>query len=268
MKIISYSLWGANPIYTYGAIENAVLAKTLFPDYEVFIYYNQTVPKKIIDFLKKQGNVTLIPKNNNENSFSNSVWRYAPMFEKDIDVLLIRDADSRLSKREKEFVDLWLNKTNKNFCIFREFGSTNDYPMGGGTIGIKNSFCNNNTLKTKFTNAKWAHRYDNKNIKKFWLDIDYLKQVVYPFVKNDLIIFMNKELGNQKYGDEKDSDFFIVPKNIKNEYFGDKVLDITLAKTLLNENGDDSPCIVDKAIAKKRFDGLNNNVSIPQSFIK
>jgi len=32
-KIISFSLWGDNPIYTQGAIRNAELAKEVYPDW-------------------------------------------------------------------------------------------------------------------------------------------------------------------------------------------------------------------------------------------
>jgi len=32
-KIISFSLWGDNPVYTQGAIRNAELAKEIYPDW-------------------------------------------------------------------------------------------------------------------------------------------------------------------------------------------------------------------------------------------
>ncbi len=33
-RVISYSLWGDNPKYTIGAIKNAELALTYYPDFE------------------------------------------------------------------------------------------------------------------------------------------------------------------------------------------------------------------------------------------
>ncbi len=32
-KVISFSLWGDNPKYTIGAIKNAELSKTIYPDW-------------------------------------------------------------------------------------------------------------------------------------------------------------------------------------------------------------------------------------------
>ena len=48
MKVISYSLWGDKPTYTVGAVKNADLAATLFPDWTCVFYCFSSVPKEII----------------------------------------------------------------------------------------------------------------------------------------------------------------------------------------------------------------------------
>jgi hypothetical protein len=50
-KYLSFSLWGNNPLYNIGAIRNAELWKTIYPDWKMILYYNDTVPKETIDKL-------------------------------------------------------------------------------------------------------------------------------------------------------------------------------------------------------------------------
>ena len=53
MKIISYSLWGNHKVYTYGMIENVLLARDMYPGWQVRIHYNDTVPENVVDWLGK-----------------------------------------------------------------------------------------------------------------------------------------------------------------------------------------------------------------------
>ena len=50
-KIISFCLWGDNPKYTIGAIENAKLAKTIYPDWICRFYVSENVNQSIINKL-------------------------------------------------------------------------------------------------------------------------------------------------------------------------------------------------------------------------
>ncbi len=55
MKVISFSLYGDNPIYTIGCIKNAKLKKDLFDGWEMWVYHNDTVPKNILEELLSLG---------------------------------------------------------------------------------------------------------------------------------------------------------------------------------------------------------------------
>ena len=44
-KVVSFCLYGATATYIIGMKENIKLAKQHFPDWEVRIYYNSTVPE-------------------------------------------------------------------------------------------------------------------------------------------------------------------------------------------------------------------------------
>ena len=47
MKLITFSLFGDNPLYCVGAVENARLAKEIYPDWVARFYVAQDVPEII-----------------------------------------------------------------------------------------------------------------------------------------------------------------------------------------------------------------------------
>ena len=73
-RVISLSLWGNIRLYCIGAIKNAILAKKIFPDWVVYIYYDNTVSRIIVNYLKKMNNVELkfIEKSSGSN-YNNAI---------------------------------------------------------------------------------------------------------------------------------------------------------------------------------------------------
>lgn len=113
MNVISFSLWGNNPKYTVGALENAKLAKEIFPEWLCYYFVSNTVPQKFTCELSKFDNVVIIPvedpeANNGHNSHTAAFWRFL-VLASDADVVIIRDTDSRLSLREKILVDEFIS---------------------------------------------------------------------------------------------------------------------------------------------------------------
>jgi hypothetical protein len=61
MKVLSFSLYGDNPLYAVGRIKNADLHKKYFTDWEMRVYHNNTVPKNIlIDRDKIKNNLPIV----------------------------------------------------------------------------------------------------------------------------------------------------------------------------------------------------------------
>ena len=133
---ISYSLWGDNKVYTYGMIENVLIAKEMYSEWIVRIHYNDTVPKKVIDWLTKQSNVEMVHHEGTDKLASNMFWRFYDLFLPDT-VVIVRDADSRITQREVKFVNEWL-ESDKDFHIVRD-ADTNTCPIIGGAFGCKNN---------------------------------------------------------------------------------------------------------------------------------
>lgn len=129
MKVISFSLWGNKPIYNVGALANVRLASILFPDWVCRFYVGNNTDSLVIDELKSYKNVEVIDTGIH-GTMKSMVWRFKACADKNVTVMLSRDADSRLSIREVEAVEMWL-RSDKDFHIIRDHPHHNIQILGG-----------------------------------------------------------------------------------------------------------------------------------------
>jgi len=127
-KIISFSLYGSDNKYTHGALCNAEIAKQIFPDWTCRFYCGESVPPQVIELLKNYDNTEVILMKE-DGSFSYMMWRFLPVDDEDVEVVLSRDTDSRLSHREKFCVDLFMESDYLLHSI--QDHSCHDNIMGG-----------------------------------------------------------------------------------------------------------------------------------------
>ena len=175
MKIIAFSLWGNDPKYTIGAIKNADIAEELFPDWTCRFYIGKSVPEDIISQLEKKTNVQLV-RMNEDGDWSGMFWRFHPCSEDDVDVVLSRDTDSRLTQREKDAIDEWL-ESDKGFHIMR------DHPWHAAAILGGMWGCKKGTLPEMSSLINSIPKGD------FWqVDQIFLRDYIYPLVKDNAFV--------------------------------------------------------------------------------
>jgi hypothetical protein len=174
-KVISFSLWGDNPIYTIGAIRNAELSKEIYPDWVCRYYIGKSTPKDIIEKLNSFDNTEVIEMES-DGDWTGMFWRFYAAGDEDVDVVIVRDCDSRVNIREKEAVDEWLN-SDKGFHIMR------DHPYHtteilGGMWGSKKGVVSNikNLIDTYVKGNFWQ------------VDQNFLKEQIYPQIKNNCLV--------------------------------------------------------------------------------
>jgi hypothetical protein len=175
MKIIAFSLWGDNPKYTVGAIKNADIAEELFPDWTCRFYIGKSVPEDILNQLREKNN-TQIVQMDEDGDWSGMFWRFHPCSEDDVDVVLSRDTDSRLTQREKDAIDEWL-ESDKGFHIMRDH-PWHAAPILGGMWGCK-----------KGTLTEMSSLIDSIQKGDFWqVDQIFLRDYIYPLVKDNAFV--------------------------------------------------------------------------------
>ena len=174
-RVISFGLYGSKPKYTTGAIRNAELRDTYFPGWEVWYYYDDQVPKDIIEKLNQFPNVTTISCGRN-NGISGMFWRFQVADDEKVDRYIVRDADSRLNSRERMAVEEWIEsdvpvhllRDHVNHCHAFNGG------MWGGTKGAFQDIGGlvprmNSLLKEKQTT--------------YMGDMNFLNENIYPSIK-------------------------------------------------------------------------------------
>ena len=174
-KIISFSLWGDNPVYTQGAIRNAELAKEIYPDWVCRYYVGKSTPNDIVVKLQNFDNTEVIVMEN-DGDWTGMFWRFYPASEDDVDVMISRDCDSRLNAREKYAVDEWLS-SDKGFHIMRDHPWHNTSILGGMWGSRKGIVNEMKTLIDSYVKGN------------FWqVDQNFLKEFIYPKVKYQSLV--------------------------------------------------------------------------------
>lgn len=140
MRYLSFSLWGDRPIYNVGILKNAELAKVVYPNWKMIVFYDNTVPKETIDKLIEMG---VVVKDMSNTGIYGMFWRFYALQQPDCEYAIFRDADSRISIRERLAVDEWIN-SGKTLHVMRDHpyhripAGNNQLGILGGMWGIKN----------------------------------------------------------------------------------------------------------------------------------
>lgn len=133
--VFSFSLYGTNPKYTHGMIENAHILRDRFPAARVKIYITDDVPAPIRTQLATFPNVTLIPVKRYDKS-GNMFDRFLTIDDDDCDIMFVRDADSRVHARDVACIEDFIASPIHMLHIIRDH-YYHRLPIMGGMWGMR-----------------------------------------------------------------------------------------------------------------------------------
>ena len=183
------SLYGSDPRYTQGAIENAKLIDKVFLGWKLRIYLpniekstqyagrDLSVPSDVIKQLESL-NVDLVFMNPSTTAVKPIMWRFLVASDITIDRFIVRDADSRLISRDATEVELWI-QSGKAFHCIRDHPANSGWPISGGLGGGVTSDLKF-ILKKKETFRKDMEKYQVQ----YHQDMVFLKEIVWLQVKD------------------------------------------------------------------------------------
>lgn len=175
-KVIAYSLFGTSQRYTINMIINVELAKQFYPDWKVWIYYDDTVAHQYINKLKTYDNVFLIKQP--KEKWKRLMWRFYAYDHPDVECVVFRDADSYLSQREKDAVEQWLS-TGKSIHIMREVHPGHNSKIMAGMWGLRKT----NKIKNL---TQLCISYNGADA--YYMDQAFLNSTLYPLFLNDMVV--------------------------------------------------------------------------------
>ena len=127
------------------------------------------------------------------------MWRFIPAFLKETNIFLSRDTDSRITKREVEAVNVWI-ESQKNAHIMRDHPYHGGFPMLAGMFGIKGG---------KIKNIKALLELAKQVPEQYHYDQIFLQNYIWPYIEKDVVIHDEYFIKNS-----------FPTKRIKNEYIG------------------------------------------------
>jgi hypothetical protein len=223
-KYICYSLYGNNPLYTLGAIENSRLAQIIYPDWEVIIFIRDNLDKSIRYALKKY-NVRLVTINEryaNELDIISkcTFWRYYLISDKDAEYIIFRDCDSRLSYKEKAAVYDWIDSGTDFHLLYDHIEHTTE--ILGGLWGIKGNVIGN----IKKLIGEFIRKNDRIYRNRRDYDQMFLKHVIWPNYVKKMSYVAHGNIKECQYHIEKGINITPYPK-MEEPLFIDSCINLT-----------------------------------------
>ena len=178
-NIISFSLFGDNPKYTFNAVVNAKFAKEIYPNWRCRFYCDNRVPPSVILRLKELDAEVIIKESIQSDKAQMLLWRFLVMGDSSIDRYIVRDCDSVVNIKESLAVEEWIT-SNRRFHIMRDFYTHTDLILAGMFGGTTDIFPNIKDLIDKF------HKI--KNPKVSHQDQLFLRVFIWQTIKKDVLI--------------------------------------------------------------------------------
>ena len=175
-QVISFSLYGKEMRFLVGAIKNAELAQRFFPGFTVRYYYGKSVPKWVISTLLVFPHVELIKVDDTENSIART-WRFMACTDKNVDVVLSRDVDARLSLREAEAHQEFM-ESGFNFHIIRDHPIGHQYLISAGMFAMKTA---------AYGDLMYKMLLDHEFNDEYMADQNFLNHKIYPKIAHDCL---------------------------------------------------------------------------------
>ena len=140
VNVIAMSLYGSELRYTAGVIRNAYLVRQNFPGWKLWIYIESpmssrypAVPEHVISQIVSLGaEVHYISPE--DDMIPPMMWRFLVADDDAVDWFIVRDADSRLTRRDAAAVVAWM-KSGRAFHCVRDHPSHAAYAVSGGLWG-------------------------------------------------------------------------------------------------------------------------------------
>jgi len=171
-NIISFSLWGDDPVYTHGAIVNAQLAPHVYSSWRCRFYCDESVPEHILDELRRLGSEVHMIRDP-ELAELKPLWRFLVSDDENVDHFICRDADSRLNSQEAVAVDDWIT-SELPFHVMRDHPYHMEVILAGMWGGVAR------VLPNIREQAKVAMSYNRNK----WNDQEFLRDIVWPLIRD------------------------------------------------------------------------------------
>jgi hypothetical protein len=165
MKVFSFCLYGTQPHYYTGLLENIQLIQKHYPDFTIFVYVGECDPSWVLP-----ESVTVI--HTGKAGAINMLFRYKPMGFAEVG--FVRDADSRITERDRWCIDAFVRSTF-SYHVIRDHVWHKSKIMGG-LFGWKESR---------------DLQFDEDHPSGYGYDETILSESLYPVIRDKTLVHTN-----------------------------------------------------------------------------
>ena len=183
--VFSFSLYGTNRKYTEGMLRNAGLITGRFPDAQIRVYCADDVPTDTITSLHTFPSVRTVPVKRLPGS-QNMFDRFMAIDDPSCDVMIIRDADSRVNERDAACIEDFL-ASHKLLHIIRDH-QNHDQRIMGGMWALRRALPESMASMIQ----KWT-ALTNRNLAYYGSDQQFLGMYIYPDLIRHALIHDDQE---------------------------------------------------------------------------
>lgn len=215
MKVVfSFCIYGTSPKYCQGLVENLKLIEEHFPSALVYIYCYHDVPD---EYIVKYRTFRCVQLRISERfDKPNMVDRFFVLDEDpSVDVVIVRDTDSRLHARDRVCILHFLESTS--LCHTTRDHHLHHSPILGGLWGMKRG-CLNVDMRELYRTYMESRPRD---VSSYGHDMYFLRECVYPLVVHDLLVYTFHDYLRL---DEREK-LIIMPSTIQDNDFCGQVVD-------------------------------------------
>ncbi|MEO6579763.1 MAG: hypothetical protein ABIN83_01250 [Sphingomicrobium sp.] len=137
-RIIAFTLFGSNPRYLRGALQNVVVARELYPGWTCRLYVDDSVDADFRNVIAAEGAEVILDESGNRDLRHLLCRRFLVADDAEVGHFMVRDCDSVVSAREAAAVAEWLD-SGLPFHTMRDWYTHTDpmlAGMWGGTAGV------------------------------------------------------------------------------------------------------------------------------------
>jgi hypothetical protein len=183
MKVFTFCIYGSKPKYCEGLVRNLETIQKEFPDFKVIVYAGYDVPESYMNRYKEFTNTIMRPLTITGHRLM--CFRFFPIAEPDIELMFVRDADSRIGHRDKWCIEQFLVDKKHNIFTIRDHPE-HGTPLLGGQWGIK-----------KFPEFSMQKAYGDflrsftGNQDSYQVDQIFLREFIYKPYKSHVVAYVS-----------------------------------------------------------------------------
>jgi hypothetical protein len=205
--IFSFCIYGSNPKYCKGLVENLKTIASDFPDFHTWIVAGNNVPQSYLHTYLTFPNVHLTHVDLSGHQLM--AHRFFPIDDPTVDIMFVRDADSRIDHRDIWCIKQFMASNIHKIMTIRDHPH-HVFPLMGGQWAMRKI----DGLSIKRIYNRFTKIYEN-DINGFGADQDFLYFALYRKYRNSLFIAY---IGNKFLQLSNDENYILIDLPHKDKY--------------------------------------------------